>query len=166
MDILIWTLCILFLVTGLVGSVVPILPGTTLMLLAVLLQKWLLPETLTWSLVGWVAVFWLVSIVCDFVTTLIGTRLFGGTRWGMAGATGGAFAGMFFSLPMIILGTVLGAAVAEKWLAKRTYRQSMKAGAGAAVGFLLGTVARLGCAVIIVVLYAAAVYTHVPAAKV
>ncbi len=158
MDIVIWTLVGLLLAVGFVGSVVPLLPGTTLMLVAVLLQKWLRPETLTWTVVAWIGVAWLLSVAADFLCTILGTRLFGGTKWGMAGASGGALAGMFFSLPALLLGTMLGAVVAEKWGAKRTTQESLRAGAGAAVGFFLGTFARFACALAILMLYGFAVY--------
>jgi uncharacterized protein YqgC (DUF456 family) len=165
-DIAIWILVLLLLFLGFVGSIVPLLPGTTLMLVAVLLQKWLLPGTMTWTTVSWVAAFWLLSVVADLGCTLVGTRLFGGSKWGMAGASGGALIGMFFSLPVLLLGTMLGAVVAEKWGAKRSTDASLRSGAGATVGFLLGTVARFGCALAIVAVYALALYAGLkPAAS-
>jgi len=165
MDLAIWIFALLLLLAGFVGSVVPLLPGTTLMLAAVLLQKWLLPETIPWMAVGWIAAFWLLSVVSDFAFTLLGTRLFGGSKWGMAGASGGALVGMFFSLPALLLGTLLGAVVAEKWGAKRSTDASLRSGAGATIGFLFGTVARFGCALAILTIYGVAVYaTLKPAA--
>lgn len=157
MEIAIWTTVILLMLVGLVGCVVPLLPGTTLILLAVLLQKWLLPDTLTWLAVGWIAGFWLLSVLADLGCTILGTKLLGGGKWGMAGATGGALAGMFFSLPALLLGTMLGAVIAEKWLGKKTDEQALKAGAGAALGFLLSGFAKLACAVVMVALYAMSV---------
>ena len=158
MDLAIWILVGLLLAAGFIGSIVPLLPGTTLMLGAVLLQKWLLPDTLPWTAVAWIAVAWLLSVAADFLCTILGTRLFGGTKWGMAGASGGALAGMFFSLPALLLGTMLGAVLAEKWGAKRTSAESLRAGAGAAVGFFLGTFARFACAMAILMLYGFAAY--------
>lgn len=158
MDIAAWILVLLLLFTGFVGSVVPLLPGTTLMLAAVLLQKWLLPGTLGWMAIGGIAAFWLLSLAADFGCTLLGTRLFGGSKWGMAGASGGALIGMFFSLPVLLFGTMLGAVVAEKWGAKRSTESSLKSGAGATLGFLLGTAARFACALAIVAIYGIAIY--------
>ncbi|MEJ1973678.1 MAG: DUF456 domain-containing protein [Lacunisphaera sp.] len=158
MEILIWSLVLLLLFIGFVGSVVPLLPGTTLILVAVLLQKWLLPGAISWAGVAWIAAFWLLSVVADFACTLLGTRMFGGGKWGMAGASGGALVGMFFSLPVLLLGTMLGAVVAEKWGAKRSTGESLRSGAGATVGFLLGTVARFGCALAIMTVYGLAIY--------
>ena len=148
----------MLLFAGFVGSVVPLLPGTTLMLGAVLLQKWLLPDVISWAAVGWIAAFWLLSVVSDFACTILGTRLFGGSKWGMAGASGGALVGMFFSLPVLLLGTMLGAMVAEKWGAKRPTGDALRSGAGATTGFLLGTVARFGCALAIMAVYGFAIY--------
>ncbi|MFZ5494833.1 MAG: DUF456 family protein [Verrucomicrobiota bacterium] len=157
MEIAVWTLVILLMLAGLAGCVVPLLPGTTLILAAVLLQKWLLPDTLTWMAVGWIAGFWLLSVVADLGCTLLGTKLLGGGRWGMAGATGGALAGMCFSLPALLLGTMLGAIVAEKWGGKKTAGQALRAGAGAALGFLVSGFAKLACACMMIGLYALSV---------
>lgn len=164
MEIALWTLVILLMLAGVAGCIVPLVPGTTLILLGVLLQKWLLPDTLAWAAVGWIAAFWLLSIAADIGCTLLGTKLFGGGRWGMAGATGGAMAGMFFSLPVLLLGTMLGAVVAEKWLAKRTHGEAFRAGVGAALGFLASSIAKLGCALVMVALYVFAVLTVAPSA--
>lgn len=148
---------------GLAGCVVPILPGTTLILVGVVLQKLLLPATLSWAVVGWIAVFWVLSVIADFVGILIGTRLFGGSKWGMSGATGGAFIGMFFSLPALMLGTFLGAVAAEKFGAKKSDRASLRSGVGATAGFLLSTVARVACAIAMIAFFLVATLTTIPA---
>lgn len=158
MDYVIWTVVILLMLTGLIGSVVPLLPGTTLILIGALLQKWLLGGTISWTAVIWIGVVWLFSVAADLVCTLIGTRLFGGGRWGMAGASGGALAGMFISLPALLLGTIFGAVAAEKFGAKRPDRDALKAGVGAALGFLAGTVVRLACASVMIAIYVLAVW--------
>lgn len=148
-----WILTSLLMLVGLAGVIVPLLPGTTLILLAAIIHKLVLPMDVSWNVIGFVTVFWLLSVIADFAGVLIGTRWFGGSRWGMAGASGGAFLGIFFSLPALILGTIFGAMAAEKWLAKKTGRQSMRAGMGAAVGFVLSTIARLACAVVMIGLF-------------
>jgi uncharacterized protein YqgC (DUF456 family) len=61
--------------------------------------------------------------------------------------------GVFFSLPALLLGTIFGAIAAEKLLAKKTDREALKAGLGAATGFVISTVARLACAVVMIGLF-------------
>lgn len=157
MDYLVWALTSILTLIGVAGVIVPLLPGTTLILLAMVVHKLLLPGSLEWSVLGWITVVWVFSVLVDFLGVLIGTRLFGGSRWGMAGASGGALIGMFFSLPALILGTIFGAVVAERYVAKKTAEQSIRAGAGAAFGFVLSTVGRLGCALLMIVLFLLAV---------
>jgi uncharacterized protein YqgC (DUF456 family) len=158
-EYLYWALTILLILIGFVGSIVPLLPGTTLILAGVILHKFLLPDTITWTVVVWIGVFWFLSIAADIACTLIGTKLFGGTKWGMTGATGGAFAGMFFSLPALLVATLLGAVAAEKIGAKRPDKEAWKAGAGAVVGFIAGTIVRVMCAIPMVGLFAYATIT-------
>lgn len=153
MEIAVWTLTLLLTLIGLLGVIVPLIPGTTLILLAMIMHKLLLPAALGWGALGWIAAVWALSVVIDFVGVLIGTRLFGGSRWGMAGASGGALIGMFFSLPALILGTVFGAVVAERYVAKKTHGASFRAGMGAAFGFILSTAGRFACAVGMIVLF-------------
>lgn len=146
-----WTLSTLLILVGLLGVVVPILPGTTLMLFAMVLHKLLLPSSIAWSALGWIGLVWLISVIIDFGGTLLGTKLFGGSRWGMAGAGGGALIGMFFSLPALLLGTIFGAIIAERYVANKTHRESLRSGMGAAVGFVLATVGKLVCAIVMVI---------------
>ncbi|HEY0969308.1 MAG TPA: DUF456 domain-containing protein [Opitutaceae bacterium] len=153
MEIAIWTLTLGLTLIGLLGVVVPLLPGTTLILVAMIVHKLLLPAGIGAGALGWIAAVWALSVVIDFAGVLIGTRLFGGSRWGMAGASGGALVGMFFSLPALILGTVFGAVAAERYVAKKTHRESLLAGVGAAFGFVLSTAGRLVCAVAMIVIF-------------
>lgn len=158
MEYLVWSLTASLLLVGLIGCIVPMLPGTTLILIAAVLHKLLLPDSMSWALIGWIAALWFISIVADFLGVMIGAKLFGGGKWGMTGATGGALVGMFFSLPALLLGTFLGAVVAEKYGAKKSDRESLKAGVGATAGFFLSTAARLACAVAMIALMVAAAF--------
>jgi uncharacterized protein len=148
-----WCLTLTLMIVGLAGVIVPLLPGTTLILVGAIIHKLILPEDLSWLAIGFIALFWILSIIADFGGVILGTRWFGGSKWGMAGASGGAFVGVFFSLPALLLGTIFGAIAAEKLLAKKTDRQALKAGVGAATGFVISTIARLACAVVMIGLF-------------
>lgn len=162
----VWTLTLVLMLIGLAGVVIPLLPGTTLILIAVIAHKLLLPSDLSWVAVGWIAGIWLLSVIVDFAGVILGTRLFGGGKWGMVGAGGGAMIGLFFSLPMLLLGTVLGAMTAEKFIAKKSNRASLLAGAGAATGFLISTIGRLLCAIAMIALFLLAVWSAAEAVSV
>lgn len=161
-EVLVWCLTICLMLVGLVGVIVPLLPGTTLILLAAILHKLFQPTDLSWLAIGFIGAFWLLSILTDFGGVIVGTKLFGGSKWGMAGASGGALVGMFISVPALILGTVLGAGLAEAIIAKKDGRASLKAAFGAATGFILSTVGRCACAVVMVGLFLVAVLNTRP----
>lgn len=152
----VWTLTAILMLAGLAGVVVPLVPGTLLILLGAVAHKLLLPGSVSWAIIGYMAGFWVLSIVSDFGGVLLGTRLFGGSKWGVAGAGGGAFIGLFFSLPALVFGTVFGAMAAERLLGRKSTRDSLKAGVGAATGFVISTIARLICAVLMIALFVAA----------
>lgn len=159
-----WAITVILLLTGLVGSVVPLLPGTTLIFAGVLLHRWMLPQTIGWTGVFWIGVIWLFSVAADLLCTLIGARLFGGSKWGMTGAGGGAMVGMFFSLPALLLSTILGAVAAEKFIGKRSKEAALKSGMGAALGFLASTIVRAFCALAMIALFVTAVlWSNAPA---
>lgn len=158
-----WSLTLLLIFVGLVGSVLPLLPGTTLIFVGAVLQRVLLPETIGTTAVVWIGVLWIISVLADFACTLVGARLLGGSKWGMTGASGGAFVGMFFSPLAILLGTLLGAVAAEKLLSKRTDKDALKSGLGAALGFLVSTIVRVMFALAMVALFVVAVLTATPA---
>lgn len=157
MVILTWCITTLLVLVGLVGVLVPLLPGTTLIFAGMIAHKLLLPGDLSWMTIGWIGGFWFLSLVADFVGVMLGARMFGGSKWGMAGASSGAFVGMFISLPALLLGTMLGALAAEKLMAQKTNRQALRAGFGATAGFLLSTVARLALALAMIATFILAV---------
>jgi uncharacterized protein YqgC (DUF456 family) len=164
MEYAIWALTLLLILAGLVGSVVPLLPGTTLILVGVVLHKVLLPATVSTTAVVWIGVFWLCSVLADFACTLLGARVFGGSKWGMTGAGGGALVGMFFSLPALLLSTILGAFAAEKLVGQRSHGDALKSGLGAALGFLVSTIVRALFALAMVALFAYSTITIASAA--
>ena len=153
LEIATWTFTLLLMLVGVAGVIVPLLPGTTLILAAAIIHKLILPADLSWLAIGFIAIFWGLSIVADIAGVILGTKWFGGSKWGMAGASGGALVGIFFSLPALLLGTIFGAIVGEKLLARKTDREALRAGFGAATGFVISTVARLGCAAVMVALF-------------
>ena len=146
MPILDWSLTVLLLAGGLVGAVIPLLPGTTLILAGVVLHKLLAPASLSWLAVGGIALLWLLSLVLEVTGVMLGTRLGGGSKWGMLGAGGGALAGAMVSLPALLLGTMLGAILAERVARKRNLRELLLAGMGAGLGFAFSYLSRLACA--------------------
>ena len=133
----------LLFVAGLVGSVLPWLPGPIFILAGAAL--WAIAtdfQTLGIGrlliLTGLVA----LSAALSFLAGAVGARGGGGSRWGMVGATVGAIVGLFFGPLGMIVGCVVGAVLAEL-LRGADLRGSVRSGVGALIGFLAGLAADL-----------------------
>lgn len=142
MDIFLIGLSIICLVIGLLGCILPMLPGPPLAYVGLLLlhatEYAQFSSTQLWSCLFAVVV---VQIL-DYITPILGSKYSGGTKWGNWGCVIGTIMGVFF-LPLgIIIGPFIGAIVGEL-LGGRGLSQAMKAGLGSLVGFLLGTVVKL-----------------------
>jgi uncharacterized protein YqgC (DUF456 family) len=146
------TLIVMFI--GLVGSVVPVLPGTPIVLIVAIGHRLYFGEASISNL--FLAVLVLLtglSLLLDFVASVLGAKKFGATWRGMAGAVIGGVVGLFFSLPGIILGPFLGAMILEM-TGDKEFKIAAKAGAGAVVGLLLGVVGKFSICVMMIALFA------------
>ncbi len=136
-----WTLGALLLLVGFLGAWLPALPGLPLMLAGALLVKLLVPGALSWWTVAIFALTALAGLALDAVATAVTSRWAGARRAGILGALAGGLVGLFFGPPGILLGPFLGAVLGEL-LTRRPWPEALKAGGGAAVGFLAGAVGK------------------------
>ena len=140
----VWALTGSLMFVGVLGAMIPMLPGPTLILLAAILHVLLRPQSgVGWWCVGLLALFTGVSFLLDFASGAVGTRWFGGSRWGMVGVLLGGLIGLFFSLPGLIIGPLLGGFAFEMLFAKKTAGAAVKNTWGVVVGTGMGMVLRL-----------------------
>lgn len=151
-----WVLAALLVVLGLAGTVLPGLPGTVLVYAGLLLGAWVdgFERVGGWTLAA-LGLLTALSFVADLATASLGAKRTGATRWAAAGAALGGAVGLFFGPAGILAGPFLGA-VAGELVGARDLLRAGRAGLGAWLGFLLGTVARVGLAFAMVGLFAAA----------
>jgi len=137
-------LVVLLLLVGLVGSVLPALPGTILIFAGALLHAFAyhFDPIGPWRL-ALLGVLTVLAYALDYAAGALGVQRFGGSRWAIAGAIVGAIVGVFFALPGIILGPLIGALAAE-YAYTRKLDTSARAALGTVVGLLVGAVAKVG----------------------
>jgi len=137
MEFLAISLAILFFLAGLAGLIIPILPGTPLILVGMLVYGLLTDfENLDiyFFLLQGIAVA--LAFSTDYIAAAIGTKRYGGSKKASLGAILGTFAGVIFLGPLgIFIGAFLGAFAGELIGGKRP-EQALKTGLGALVGFL------------------------------
>jgi len=137
MDYVLLALAIALMIIGIAGCLLPVLPGPPLSFLGIVvlhLTRFANISKNLFIILGLVAI--IVTIV-DYVVPIWGTRHFGGSKYGMRGATVGLIIGLFLGPPGIIIGPFLGAVVGEL-IFKDDIKYAIKAGFGSLLGFLTG----------------------------
>lgn len=139
MDIFIAILGAICIVVGLIGTIIPMLPGTPISYIGLLLLLLIPGCTLGWNFfLIWGIIVFLVQVANYFVP-IWGVNKFGGTKYGQWGSVVGVIAGLFLSPIGIILGPFVGAVVGEM-LGGKEFSDSLKAGFGSFVGTFVGMV--------------------------
>ena len=139
-------LAVLIVVSGLIGTVVPALPGVPMMFAGLLLAAWSSNfETVGWGTLAVLALLTVFSIIIDFLAAAFGAKRLGASPRAFWGATLGAIVGLFFGLAGIVLGPFIGAVAAEL-SAGHGARQAGRSGYGVWIGLVLGTAAKLSIA--------------------
>lgn len=150
----VWSMTITLLIVGLLGTVLPLLPGPMILFLAGALHTILRPESgmSFWGLVL-LAVLLAVAYAVDIASGAMGAKWFGASRWGMAGVLVGGLAGLFFGLPGLVIGPLAGGLVFEVALAKREWKEGMKSTWGSVVGTGVGLLLRVGVSLVMVAVF-------------
>jgi uncharacterized protein YqgC (DUF456 family) len=139
MDTLLSFLGIIIMLIGLMGCLLPVLPGPPLCLIALLIQQFR-TEVPSTSKFLWIWAGITVAVTAlDYVIPVYGTRRFGGSNYGLWGCTIGLVAGFWLGPVGIIIGPFSGAFIGEM-IATNNAARAMKAAWGSLLGFMLGTV--------------------------
>jgi uncharacterized protein YqgC (DUF456 family) len=133
----------LLVLGGLVGTVLPALPGAPLAFAGFVLAAWADGfERVGWFTLTVLALLTVVSMVLDFLATRHGAKRAGASTLAVIGATVGTVVGLFFSIPGLILGPFVGAFAGE-YIARRSWRQAGKVGLGTWLGLVIGTAIKI-----------------------
>ena len=160
-DILWFTLALLLMLVGLVGSVLPALPGTPLIFAVAVGHRFVAgPSGAQWWVLFALGVVALLSLAGDYLASVYGAKTLGATRRGMIGAGVGGLVGLFVGPVGILLGPFVGAFGFE-YFGGREWRDSAKAGIGATLGLFVGALGKLACGVGMILLFAANVLWRV-----
>ncbi|APD05758.1 uncharacterized protein UJ101_00205 [Flavobacteriaceae bacterium UJ101] len=129
-----------FVIFGIIGSLLPVLPGVPLSFLGIVLFKFSEKCEYGWGTVVALGLIMLVSMLLDYLVPMWGNNKFGGSRYGAAGCLLGMIIGLLFFPPFgMLIGCFLGAVIFEILLDSKSLRPSIKAGFGAFLGFISST---------------------------
>lgn len=139
---------ILLIGLGLAGMLLPALPGPPLLYLGILSLAWADNfRHLNRSELIALGIIAAIVTILDLIATLFGTKVFGGSRWGMLGATLGILLGLPFGLIGLVLGPFLGVLVFE-YGKNPDMRRAMTSSFGSFLGLVLGTFLKIGASIL------------------
>ncbi len=143
MDIFWYIISGFFILFGLIGSIIPVIPGPSLSYVALLILHFTGTTTFTTRfLIIWAVIVVVVTAI-DYVVPAYGTKKLGGSRRGIWGSVIGLILGIIFFPPLgIIIGPLLGAFLGELSAGKDSNKAFLSA-VGSFLGFLFGTILKL-----------------------
>lgn len=151
MNFIWWLFAIVLMAVGLLGTLLPVVPGAIIILAAAVIHQIMLgtEKSLGWWNVAVLLVLTLLSYALEFASGYFGAKRFGATKWGAFGAMLGAIVGLFFPFPGLIVGPVVGAIAGELVVGKRLVSAG-RAGWGTLLGNLAGMVGKLTIGLVMV----------------
>lgn len=139
---------IILCVIGIIGTILPMLPGVAMIFVVIIAYGW-------WEGFNVISLNYLIilgsltllSVLLNYLSTVLGAKFFGSTKTGLAGALLGTVAGIFIFPPVgIILGPLAGAFIGE-YISNQDAKKSLRAGIGAVIGMFSGIVFQFALAV-------------------
>ena len=150
-QIVFYVLAAALVLLGLIGVVLPALPGLPLVYAGMLLAAWAdgFERIGVWTLVA-LGVLTALSLAVDLAATAMGAKRVGASRLALLGAAIGTVVGLFFSLVGVFVAPFIGAVIGElihrRKLAKADIGHATKVGLGTWLGILFGVVLKLALA--------------------
>lgn len=154
MNIFLLILGFLLTLLGIIGSFLPILPGPFTGWLGLLLLHITKIVPLNWTFLGITLGVAILVWIIDYIIPAIGTKKFGGTKFGVYGTVIGLLLGILFMGPFgIIIGPFLGAFLGELLNDSKDIGKALKAALGSFIGFLTSTFLKFTTTIIFAAFY-------------
>ena len=156
MDVVLWIIAVAMIVVGVVGTVLPVLPGAVFIFGGMTLAAWIdgFQRISTWTL-GVAAVLTAIAFATDYVAAALGAKKAGASRLAIVGAALGTMAGLFGGPLGLIFLPLIGATIGE-YVARRDAMHAGRVGVATWVGLLLGTAVKVAIAFMLVGMFVAA----------
>ena len=136
MDLILACLGFVLILTGVIGSFLPVLPGPPIGWLGLLILHFTDAVPMDITFLAITATIAALIFILDYVIPALGTKKFGGSKYGMIGSTVGLLIGIVAPIPMgILIGPFVGAFIGEMFF-KNDPNIALKAAFGSFIGFL------------------------------
>lgn len=154
MDIVLVIIGFLLCLLGIIGSFLPVLPGPFTSWIGLLVLHFTTVVPQNWHFLGATLAVAILVWVLDYIVPALGTKKFGGSKYGMIGSSLGLIVGLLTMGPWgIIIGPFAGAFIGEYIKDNSDSSRAIKAALGSFIGFLAGTFLKFVVAICFLVFY-------------
>ncbi|MDB4047928.1 DUF456 domain-containing protein [uncultured Polaribacter sp.] len=154
MDIFLLTIGFLFVMLGLIGSFLPVLPGPLTSWLGLFILYYTSIVPMNYTFLGITLAIAILIWILDYIIPAIGTKRFGGSKYGVYGTTIGLLIGLFSPIPLgILIGAFLGAFIGEILHDKTNTKRAFKASIGSLLGLITSATIKFSVALVYAVLF-------------
>jgi uncharacterized protein YqgC (DUF456 family) len=154
MDIFLLTIGFLFVLLGIIGSFLPVLPGPLTSWLGLLILYFTSIVPMNYTFLGITLAIAILIWILDYIIPAIGTKRFGGSKYGVYGTTIGLLIGLFSPIPLgILIGAFLGAFIGEILHDKTNTKRALKASIGSLLGLITSATIKFTVALVYAVLF-------------
>lgn len=129
----------ILLIIGIIGTILPVLPGAPLAYLGLIVFKFSDDCTYGWLTIIFAGLFVLIGFLMDYFLPSYFTKKLGGTKYGIWGSVLGLIVGLFFPPIGFIIGPFIGAFLGELIISKSTTKLALKSAFGSFIGFMVTT---------------------------
>ena len=149
-----WFVAVAVMAIGLLGTILPVVPGTTIILLAAVGHRLIVgaEQGMNWWMIGVLVILTAITYAIEFAASYAGAKYFGATKWGVIGAIIGGIAGIFTGFITLLVLPIVGAIIGEMIAGKKMI-DAGKAGWGTLLGNILGMVSKLAIGLAMIVLF-------------
>ncbi|PKP14759.1 MAG: DUF456 domain-containing protein [Bacteroidetes bacterium HGW-Bacteroidetes-23] len=140
MDYALLLIAFILMIIGILGSILPVLPGPPISWVGLLLLYLTKAVPMSYTVLGVTLFVALVVGILDYVIPAKGTKRFGGSKYGIWGTNIGLIVGIFAPIPFgFIIGPFVGAFIGEMINDSKDSQKAFKAATGSFIGFLAST---------------------------
>ena len=141
-DTIIYFVAFGFMIFGIIGSILPLIPGPIMSYIGLLLIHYFVDLNFTDKELFMYGIVTILVFLSDYILQFLGVKNMGGKKYALYGTMVGVVVGLFFPPFGLILGPFLGA-LTGAILEKNPHKNAFKIAFGALLGFVFGTIVKL-----------------------
>lgn len=161
MDLVLLLIGFVLILLGILGSFLPVLPGSALSWVGLLSLYLTNAVVVNYWILGITFLIMVVVSILDYVIPAKGTKHFGGSSYGIWGTNIGLIVGIFVPIPFgFIIGPFVGAFIGELLYNSRDHQRALKAATGSFIGFLASSFMQFIVCLIFLIIFIKVVWNN------